>query len=37
MSTNDARAALQAAWNDGAQLINYVGHGGVTKLPPRVS
>ncbi len=32
MTTADARAALQAAWNDGAQLVNYVGHAGVTQF-----
>ena len=32
MTPVDARAALQSAWNDGVQLVNYVGHGGVTVL-----
>ncbi len=31
MGTDDARAALQASWNAGAQLVNFVGHGGVNQ------
>jgi len=31
LDVDTARAALVAAWNDGAQLINYIGHGGVTQ------
>jgi len=31
MTSGEAREALLAAWNQGAQLINYVGHGGVTQ------
>ncbi|MDH3404116.1 MAG: C25 family cysteine peptidase, partial [Acidobacteriota bacterium] len=31
MGIDDARAALQESWNAGVQLINYVGHGGVTQ------
>ncbi len=31
MTPSDARVALMAAWNRGAQLVNYVGHGGVTQ------
>jgi hypothetical protein len=32
MDIDSARAALEAAWNDGAQLVNYVGHGGVMQF-----
>lgn len=32
MDIDTARAQLQAAWNDGSQVVNYIGHGGVTQL-----
>jgi hypothetical protein len=32
MTSTAARAALATAWNEGARLINFVGHGGVTQL-----
>ena len=31
LGVDEARAALQASWNAGAQLVNYVGHGGVNQ------
>jgi hypothetical protein len=31
MGIDDARAALEASWNAGAQLVNFVGHGGVNQ------
>jgi hypothetical protein len=32
MTPAEARTALQSSWNEGAQLVNYVGHGGVMQL-----